>query len=84
MIINVAVMNPGGAKFRTGTEDSIIEIISKETDELLQQLKEIGDFGKQNQVVLKALVCIYSAQSHTILFITILSSHLNMMGISVC
>jgi stress response protein SCP2 len=83
-IINVAVMNLGGPKSGTGTEHSVSEIVNKETDELLQQVNETGDFGKPNQVVLKALVRTYSSWSHTILFIAILSSHLNVMGISAC
>ncbi|KAH9979819.1 hypothetical protein BJV74DRAFT_887892 [Russula compacta] len=49
------VMNPGGRRSGTGTEFSVSEIVNNETDELLQQANEEGDFGKRKQEALKAL-----------------------------
>jgi hypothetical protein len=83
-IINAVVTNPGGPKSGAGTERSVSEIVNEETDELLQQLNEKGDFGQQHQAVLKALVRTYSSRSHTILFIAVPGSYLNVMGISAC
>ena len=77
-------MGPGGPKSETSTEFSVSEVINEEADKLLQRLDEEDDFGKRNQELLKALVRIHSSWSHTILFTTILSSHLNVMGIRAC
>ncbi|KAF8133249.1 hypothetical protein EV363DRAFT_1469894 [Boletus edulis] len=54
-IINAAVMSPRGRKSETSTEFSISEVINKETDKLLQQVNEEGDFGKRKQELFKAL-----------------------------
>jgi len=81
----MAVMNPGGRKSGTSTASSVSDVVDEETDKLLQRVNKEGDFGKRNEESLKALVRIYSARSHTILFtISVPNSHLNVMGISVC
>ena len=77
-------MNLGGQKSGTGTAFSVSEVVNEETDKLLQRVNEEGDFGKRNQESLKALVRIHSPWSHTVLLITIPSSHLNVMGIHAC
>jgi hypothetical protein len=76
-------MNPGGRKSGTSNAFSISEVVNEEIDKLLQQVNEEleGDFGKRNQELLKALVRTYSSQGHTILFITVPSSDLNVMGV---
>ena len=77
-------MNLGGQKSGTSTAFSVSEVVNEETDKLLQRVNEEGDFGKRNQESLKALVRIHSSWSHTVLFITIPSSHSNVMGIHAC
>ena len=66
-------MNLGGQKSGTSTAFSVSEVVNEE-----------GDFGKRNQESLKALARIHSSWSHTVLFITIPSNHLNVMGIHAC
>jgi hypothetical protein len=83
MIINAAVMNPGGRHSRTRTAFSVSEVVNEEMDKLLQQVNEEGDFGKRTQELLKALVRISSPRSHTN-FIAVPSSQFNVMGVSVC
>ncbi|KAH9979799.1 hypothetical protein BJV74DRAFT_887877 [Russula compacta] len=75
-----AFMNPGGRRSGTGTEFSLSETINNETNELLQQANEEGHFGKRKQEALKALVLIYSSQSHTIFLISVPSSRFDVMG----
>ncbi|KAF8133262.1 hypothetical protein EV363DRAFT_1162606 [Boletus edulis] len=53
--IGVAFMNPGGSKSGTSTEFSVSEVVSEETDKLLQQVNKEGDFEKRKQELLKAL-----------------------------
>ncbi|KAF8120553.1 hypothetical protein EV363DRAFT_1474419 [Boletus edulis] len=53
--LGVAFMSPRGRKSGTSTEFSISEVINKETDKLLQQVNEEGDFGKRKQELFKAL-----------------------------
>ena len=77
-------MNPGGRKSGTSTVFSISDVIDEEMDKLLQQVNEGGDFRKRKQVLLKALVCVHSCQSHIILFIAVSSSHLDVMGSHAC
>jgi len=84
MIINMAVMNPGGSKSGTSTASSVSDVVDEETDKLLQRVNEEGKSGKRNEESLKALVRICSARSHTTLSIAVPSSHLDVMGISVC
>ena len=76
-------MNPGGRKSGTSTEFSASDVVNEETDRLLERVNE-GGFGKRNQELLKALVRIYSSRSHTILFIAVPSSHLNVMANPAC
>ena len=69
MMINAAVINPGGRKYSAGTTAfSVSEVVNEDTDKLLQLAAAKGGFGKRNQEALKALVCIYSSQCHNILF----------------
>ncbi|KAF8558054.1 hypothetical protein OG21DRAFT_1405907 [Imleria badia] len=75
--LGIALMDPGGRKSGSSTEFSVSEVIDEETDKILQQVNEEVGFGKRNQEYLKALVCIHSSRSHAILFIAVLSSHLN-------
>ena len=78
-------MNPGEQKSGTSAAFSISDVVDEEMDRLLQQVNEGSNFGKRKQMLLKALVChIHSCQNHIILFIAILSSHLDMMGIRAC
>ena len=77
-------MNPGGRKSGTSAEFSASDVVNEETDKLLERVNEEGNFGKRRQELLKALVRRYSSRSHTILFIAVLSSHLNVMDIYVC
>ncbi|KAF8419964.1 hypothetical protein L210DRAFT_3510620 [Boletus edulis BED1] len=69
-IVNAAVMSPRGRKSGTSTEFSISEVVNEETDKLLQQVNEEGDFGKQKQELFKALPFrkfgIYPALAHII------------------
>jgi len=53
--LGVAFVNPGGPKSATGTPHSVTDMISKETDELLQSINEEGEYGKRKQNALKAL-----------------------------
>src|SRR6267143_963751 len=55
-LITVLVMNPGGRKSGTGTQFSVIELIDKKIDELLELAEEDRSFGKRKQETLKALV----------------------------
>ena len=48
-------MNPGGRASRSGTPFSVSDVVSKETDELLELVAQEG-FGKRQQNALKALV----------------------------
>ena len=40
------------------------DVIDKETDKLLQQVNEGGDFRKRKQVLLKALVCTFMSEPY--------------------
>ncbi|KAF8432745.1 hypothetical protein L210DRAFT_3413118 [Boletus edulis BED1] len=53
--LGVAFMNPGGKKSGTSTASSVSEVVNEETDKLLQQVNEEGDFGKRKEELLKAL-----------------------------
>ncbi|KAG6379321.1 hypothetical protein JVT61DRAFT_11778 [Boletus reticuloceps] len=52
--LGVAFMNPG-RKSGTSTPFSVSEVANEETEKLLQQVNEEGDFGKRKQELLKAL-----------------------------
>lgn len=84
MMINVAVLNPGGRGSSTGIAYSVDEGVGLGTDKLLQDAAAEGGFGQRNQPALKALVCIYLSWSHTILFMVMLSSVSNVMGYAAC
>ena len=51
------MINLGGPKSKEGTPFSVSDIIAQETEELLEMATNDGTYGKQRQVVLKALVC---------------------------
>ncbi|KAF8441024.1 hypothetical protein L210DRAFT_3645268 [Boletus edulis BED1] len=44
--LGVVFMNPEESKLGTSTEFSVSEVVNEETDKLLQQVNEEGDFGK--------------------------------------
>ena len=80
MMINVAVLNPGGQGSSTGIAYSVDEGVGLDMDKLLQDAAAEGGFGQRNQPALKALVCIHLPWSHTIFFMVMLSSVSNVMG----
>ncbi|KAH0830262.1 hypothetical protein J3R83DRAFT_1626 [Lanmaoa asiatica] len=47
--LGVAFMNPGGRKSGTSTPFSISEAVNEETDKLLRQINEKGDFGNESK-----------------------------------
>jgi len=53
--LGVAFANTGGRGSGIGTPHSVTDIVSMETDELLQSLKDEKEYGKRKQEILKAL-----------------------------
>jgi len=64
----IVVLNPGGPKSAAGTPYSVTDIISLETDELLELAKQ-GGFGKRKQEALKRLVRFNMVLSPTALMV---------------
>ena len=65
----VIVLNPGGPQAGASTPDSVNDIISMETNQLLA-LANQGGFGTRTQEALKRLVCSNVALLPTALTIT--------------